>query len=68
MGLIYGKFRTEKTDESSSRRLKIRFKTMNIANMAPFHSLAVFVSLNQVFNVVAVQGYQLLVCCKMTKS
>ena len=32
---------------------------MNIANMAPFHSLAMFVSLNQIFNVVAVQGCQL---------
>ena len=32
---------------------------MNIANMAPFHSLAMFVSLNQIFNVVAVQ------CCQL---
>ena len=32
---------------------------MNIANMASFHSLAMFVSLNQVFNVVAVQ------CCQL---
>ena len=46
-------------NESSSRRLKIKFKTMNIANMAPFHSLAMFVSLNQIFNVVAVQ------CCQL---